>query len=201
MNLEELKAMLERGEITQEEFDQKVAELDDKGSKEKDFDIQSILQSEDFQKLIQSEVDKVRTKYSQEKKDLEKKLTEARQKNMTKDELIAERERALQESEIRQQKRELDFETINLLNEKKLPPTLLNFVSGDDLDTRKSNLENLIGIMDEFTSLKAEEKFKSQSRDLGKGNPGQGKSFNEMTVDEKIAYLEANPQEADKLLG
>lgn len=208
MTLEELKALLEAGRITQEEYDQKIKELEDdpeadkggEGDEDKeDFDIKAFLESEDFKKLLQSEVDKVRTKYSQEKKDLEKELKSLRQSNMTKEEILEQRENDIKEYELKVNKRELDFETLKKLEEKKLSSNLLGHITGDDMEAREKQIEQLETTINELASLRSEEKFKSQGRDYKEGDHKE-KNWEDMTIDERIEFAEKNPEEAEKYL-
>ena len=208
MNKEQLKALLDAGNITQEEYDTKIKELgdegDDKGGDEKkdEFNLDELLKDPAFQKVIQSEVDKVRTKYSSEKKDLEKELNELRTKNMSKEEILEEKERSLKEFEAKVKRQELDFETYKLLSEKKVDNKFFDFVKGDTVEERKESLDKLIGILDEQSSQKAEQKFKSQGREFKEsGESGDDKKWEEMTIDERIAFAETNPNEAKQYLG
>jgi len=203
MTKEELKALLDAGTITQAEYDTKLAELENKGDNKggDQIDLETILQNAEFQKLIQSEVDKVRTKYSTEKKDLEKELNDLRTKNMSKEDILKQKEETLKEYEARVKKQELDFETYKLLSEKKVDNKFFNFVKGDTVEERKESLEQLIAILDEQAAAKAEEKFKSQGRDFQQNNQQQGdKKWDEMTIDERIKFAEENPEQAKQFL-
>jgi len=150
------------------EFDQKKKEIE--GGSEKDFNIEDFLNSEDFKKIIQSEVDKVRTKHTQEKKDLETQLDELRKTNMSKEDILKEKEKSLQDYEYQLKKQKLEFETVKILEEKKLPSTMSKFVSGDDIESIKESVDSLHNYINEVSSQKSEEKFKEQGREYEKGN-------------------------------
>lgn len=174
------------------------AELETKGSEtksEQTFDINSILESPDFKKVIQAEVDRVRTKYSQEKKELEKQLQESRQKSMSKEELLAEKERTLAEFEAKVKKQSLDFETVKVLEEKKVSTKLLDFLKGDTIEERTQQLETLLSLIDAEASEKTKETFNSQGRDVKKTKDDQPviKKYSEYSVDELIQIATDNP--------
>lgn len=198
MTVEELKALLEKGEISQSEYDQKVAELQAQGSdpndkkddKKQDIDLEQILKSDALQKMIQSEVDKVRTKYVSEKKDLEKQLEELRQKDLSKEDLLKLKETNLRDFESKLKRKELDFDTVRLLEEKQLPTSILSFLPGDSIEERTEHLTKLTSIIDDFTTQKAESRFKSQGRDFEQGNKQSGSTdFQKMNPDEQISFL------------
>lgn len=202
MNKEELLKLLEAGTITQEEFDAKLDELENKDKDNKqELDLNNVMNSPEFQRLIQSEIDKVRTKYTNEKKDLEKRLNDERTKTMSKEEILQEKINEVERMKAEINRRELDFETIKLLEEKKIPSSFSKFISGDDLDSRKANLENLHTLVEEITAQKSEEKFKSQGRDFETGDTNQTKSWADMSLEERLNLAEANPAEAERLLG
>ena len=79
MNLKELLKQLEEGKITQEEFNAKAKEL-----AENDNGNQSIELSEEIKKQIQSEVDKVRTAYSNEIKKKDEEINKLKEDNKAK---------------------------------------------------------------------------------------------------------------------
>ncbi|MGF9893312.1 DUF4355 domain-containing protein [Priestia megaterium] len=200
MTVEELKALLDEGKLSQEEYDQKVAELQGQGSdpndtkdtKKQDIDLEQILKSDALQKMIQSEVDKVRTKYVTEKKDLEKQLDELRQKDLSKEDLLKLKENNLRDFETKLKRKELDFDTVKLLEEKQLPTAILSYIPGDSIEERTEHLTKLTSIIDDFTTAKAESRFKSQSRDFQQGNQQNGSTdFKKMNPDEQIAFLNA----------
>lgn len=191
MNVEQLKAKLEAGEITQEQYDQQVAELNNnKGIDEADSN--KGLSLEEVQKMIQSEVDKVRTKYVNEKKELEKKYDDLRQKDMSKEDLLKEKETSLRDYELRLKKKELDFETVRHLEEQGLPTKLLPFLNGDDIEARKEQLASLTGLIDEFVTKKTEEKFKSQGREHQQSQGESTPDLSKMSVYDRVMYQMQN---------
>lgn len=206
MNLEQLNAALASGEITQAEYDAKVANLNneggDKGGDNKgEFDLSKFMENEDFKKLIQSEVDKVRTKYSTDKKNMEKELNDLRTKNMTKEEILLEKENSLKEFEAQIKKQDLDFQTYKLLSEKKVDNKFFDYVKGDTVEERKESLDRLILLLDEQAALKAEAKFKSQGRDHNDSNDdNKDKKWEDMSIDEKIKFANDNPEASKQFL-
>lgn len=195
--MDELKQLLAEGKITQAEYDQKVAELQaqgsTEGSKTPEFDINAILESDALKKLIQSETDKVRQKYAAEKKDLEKKVDEYRQANMSKEEILAEKERNLAEFADKVKRQELDFQTVKLLEEKKLPSNLLGHVHGGSLEERTQNLSALVDIMDAYAQTKLTEKFGTQNHSFVEGK-GSKTDVSKMSISEQIKYYTENPE-------
>lgn len=195
--MDELKQLLAEGKITQAEYDQKVAELQaqgsTEGSKTPEFDINAILESDALKKLIQSETDKVRQKYAAEKKDLEKKVDEYRQANMSKEEILAEKERNLAEFADKVKRQELDFQTVKLLEEKKLPTNLLGHVHGGSLEERTNNLSALVDIMDAYAQTKLTEKFGTQNHSFVEGK-GSKTDVSKMSISEQIKYYTENPE-------
>lgn len=196
--MDELKQLLAEGKITQAEYDQKVAELQAQGSTEgstntPDFDISKILESDALKKLIQSETDKVRQKYATEKKELEKKVDEYRQANMTKEEVLAEKERNIAEFEAKVKRQALDFETVKILETQKLPTSLLTHISGGSIEERTENLSALVSIMDAYAQTKLTEKFGTQNHSFVEGK-GSKTDVSKMSISEQIKYYTENPE-------
>lgn len=209
MNLQELLKQLAAGEITQEQFDSKVEELgltedyskhkEEEEKKSKEEEEKKGLSEEEVQKMIQAAEDRIRTKYVQEKKDLEKKYDELKNQNLTAEEKLKLREDEMKEKEMAFERKELDFQTLSMLSKKKLGDEFLPFVSGSTIEERTKNLDGLLGIIDTHVETRLKKEFESQSREIDKGNSNV--DFNKMTIDEQIKYLSENPDKANSLLG
>lgn len=207
MTLEELKKLLESGEITQEEFDAKKAELEnDDETKKKDED-NSTLTIEDVKKLIQSETDKVRTEYSKKLKDAEKKAEELEKEKMSETERKEfelnklqqelERDRAALKAE------RLNNKTADLLAEKKLPSAFKSFLVGSDEETTVANIEGFAEAFNNAVKEAVDGKFKENGYKPQSGgtsvtkNPFQrGEHFN---LTEQAKLLKENPELAAQL--
>lgn len=200
MTLEELKAMLEKGEITQEEYDAKVAELkakedEEKKKKEDDEKLQKLIAD-----AVQRETDRVRTELHKKLKDREDEIENLKNEKLT-DEEKAELERKKFEDDRKEfEKNKLNYETTLYLSEQKLPAKLVSYLKGSDLEKRKEEIKNLTELMDGLVQEKVKEKFNSQSDDFNNSNNQTSVKWNEMTIDEKIAFAEENPEEAKKFL-
>jgi len=89
----------------------------------------------ELEKFIQSETDKVRTKYSQEKKALEEELLKYKPKEKSKEELELEaRIKELQEKENALAQKERELKLQETLQANNLPKELAKYIAGDDLE-------------------------------------------------------------------
>ncbi|MGF2618490.1 DUF4355 domain-containing protein [Rossellomorea vietnamensis] len=206
MTIEQLKQMLENGEITQAEFDKKVAEITDNKDKDKEkdqeIDLEKLMADEKFQeqinKMIQSSNDKIRTEYSQKLKDITDKYDTLKTEKMTDEEKLSLKQQEFEEQQRAFEKQRLNFEFVNHLSDQKLPTKLNDFVPGSDLEKKKENLEGLMAIVNEFVEVKVQEKFGSQRHDF---EPGGDKKvdFKTMSIDEKIKLAEEDFELYSKL--
>lgn len=184
MNLEQLKQQLEAGQITQEQYDAAVKELENNTQQQ----TKSITE-DDIQKMIQSATDKVRTEYSQKLKDLSTQYDTLKNEKLTDEEKLTLKEQQLAEQTRAFEQQKLDFEFVNHLSEAKLPAKLNSFIPGSDIEKKKENLTSLMEMINEFVEVKVKEKFGSQSHNPEKG--GEKKyDFGKMTIDEKIRLAE-----------
>lgn len=182
MNLEELKAKLDAKEITQEEYDQKVKELE--GSKS----FQLTDELKDFiAKQVQSETDKVRTKYTKELKDKDDKiqqLEEEMKKSLSAKDL-AEYETKQEREKYEKEKAEFieakaKFEATQMLNKYGLMDDklkYLNFVKADTTEEMELRCKVLRENINADVEKAVNERFKQNGRDIG----GSGSSADKTT--------------------
>lgn len=97
------------------------------------------LSSEEFTELekhIQSENDKIRTKYTQEKKALEDELLKYKPKDKTEQELEYESKlKELEDKQAELTKKEREYKLQETLQLNNLPKDLAKYLSGDDVET------------------------------------------------------------------
>jgi hypothetical protein len=200
MNLEQLQAMLQAGEITQEEFDAKVKELgldDDNSNKQEN----KGLTEEDIQKLIQSATDKVRSEYSKKLKDIQTQYDSLKNEKLTDEEKFQLEKQKHDEEKRAFEKQKLDYDFTRHLATEKLPVELNDFIPGSDIEKKKEKLNSLKSIIDIFVEEKVKEKFNSQGVDFNDTKKGSApKTWEQMTLDEKIKFANEFPEEARKYL-
>jgi len=132
---------------------------------------------EELAKLIQSETDKVRTKYSTEMKKLQDQLTQLQSEL---DEFT--------NKEAEFNKKMLDLETKELVSSKGLKPELAVLLTADTIEGRKAQLEVLVKAMN--LEVK-EEIIKKVGQDDPqqsnvKNNGAEGYDWNKMSYAEKV---------------
>lgn len=156
---------------------------------------------EEIQKKIQSEADKVRGKYSKEMKELKAQLEALQTAKMTDEERLAkekeEKEKLLAEREAQLLKKELDFETMSILNTKKLDKSFLNFLTGQTLEDRIEQLS----VLETHINSKIQEAVKAK---LGQDPTPSGgnndtlkvskEDFKKMSYAEKSNLFLTNPE-------
>ena len=125
-------------------------------------ELKASIAEEEVQKKIQSEADKVRSKYAKELKEMQDKLKAIEDAKLTEEEKLikekAEKEKLLAEREAQLLKKELDFDSLALLAENNLDKSFLNFLTGQTIDERKEQLNVLKGHID----LQIQEAIKSK---------------------------------------
>lgn len=90
----------------------------------------------ELEKYIQSETDKVRTKYSQEKKALEEELLKYKPKDKTDAEKALEAKiKELQDKENALLQKEREYKLQETLQANNLPKELAKYLNGDDIET------------------------------------------------------------------
>ena len=177
MNLEELKAKLDAKEITQEEYDQKVKELE--GNKNTDI---SDEMKEYIAKQIQSATDKVRTEYvkklTEKDEKIEKMQADLKQSMSAKD--LAEYENKQEKEKFEKERAEFieaksKFEATQLLNKYGLIDeglSFLNLVRAETVEEMELRCKMLKENIDNNVKRQVDERFKSSGRDItGSGSP------------------------------
>ena len=147
---------------------------------------------EELAKLIQSETDKVRTKYSKEMKKLQDQLTQLQLQSMT-DQQKAEFELKQKTDELAKKEAELnkkmlDLETKELISSKGLKPELAVLLTADTIEGRKAQLEVLVKTLNlevkEEIIKKVGQDDPEQSNVKNDGT--QGYDWNKMSYAEKV---------------
>lgn len=147
----------------------------------------------ELQKLIQSETDKVRTKYSTEMKGLQDQITQLSLQSMTAQQKAEfetkQKADALAQKEADLNKKLLDLSTKELLAGKGLKSDLAVLLTADTIEGRTSQLEVLVKAM----NLEVKEEVVKK---LGQDDPAQsnvpndskakGYDWNKMTYSEKV---------------
>ena len=156
---------------------------------------QNAVSMDDIKKLIQSEVDKVRTKYSNEKSILQKELENLKREKLTaeerrqleledKERAIAERERSLLEKENR-------LYTIKAIKAAGLDDgsdkalELVDFIISDSQEEIDERVKVFSEILNKFVSAKVDSTFKANGR-VPNGTNGHS-SNNQDESENKIA--------------
>lgn len=127
----------------------------------------------ELQKLIQSETDKVRTKYSTEMKKLQDQITQLQLSSMSAQQKAEfetkQKADALAQKEAELNKKMLDLETKELVSSKGLKPELAILLTADTIEGRKTQLEVLVKTMN--LEVK-EEIIKKIGNEPGSSNSG-----------------------------
>ena len=146
---------------------------------------------EELAKLIQSETDKVRTKYSTEMKKLQEQLTQLQLQNMNSTQKaefeLKQKTDELAKKEAELNKKMLDLDTKELISSKGLKPELAILLTADTIEGRKAQLEVLVKTM----NLEVKEEI---IKKVGQDDPQQsnvkndtkGYDWNKMSYAEKV---------------
>jgi len=145
---------------------------------------------EELAKLIQSETDKVRTKYSTEMKKLQDQLTQLQLQSMT-DQQKAEFElkqktEELAKKEAELNKKMLDLETKELVSSKGLKPELAVLLTADTIEGRKAQLEVLVKTMNLEVKEEIIKKIGNEPGSSNVKNDTKGYDWNKMSYAEKV---------------
>lgn len=203
MNLEELKRQLEAKEITQEEYDQKAKEFE--GNKGTDI---SDEMKEYIAKLIQSETDKVRTKYAKEltEKDDKIKKMEADLKQSLSAKDLAEYESKQEKEKFEKERAEFyanknKFEGTQLLNKYGLLNEELDFleflVSAETVEEMDLRCQKLKKHIDNNVKKQVDERFKTNGRDIS-GSGGASAKDTEVDFGKSLAQNRTTQTEASQ---
>ena len=222
MNKEELDRLLAAGEITQEEYNAKLAELNagQQGEKTQEQQIQELLQSDAVKSAIaaqiqtasQVEADRVRTEYAKKLKAKDAELEAERIAKMTgeeraKAELEQER-KALEEERAELHRIKIESAATTALAETALPLELKQFVIGEneqDVKNRATALAEFLkkeiqaGIDKGLEAEFAKHGYKpggSQQQSSGEKNPWSKEHFN---VTEQGRIFAKDPEKARQM--
>lgn len=150
-------------------------------------------------KLIQSETDKVRTKYSTEMKGLQDQLTVLQTSQMnasqkTEFELKAREDAiALKEAEIA--KKELDLATTNLIAGKGLKSDLSVLLTADTIEGRTAQLDVLVKAMNLEVKETIIKKVGQDDPDQSNTKPTGGYDWKKMSYAEKVALYQKDQKQ------
>lgn len=208
---EQLDEMLAKGEISQEEYNAKLKEIEDgNGDKKKDPQ-EEFINSEAFKKIlekqIQSATDRVRTEYSQKLKEQQQELEALKAAQMTEEErkeaeLKKEREAlAAERAELARLK--VENHATKILADKKLPLETLEFVAAEDEAKTTDRIDKFTELVDKLVQAKVDEEFEKHGYTPGGGssnktvvNPFAKETF---SLTEQGKLLRENPELAKKL--
>lgn len=199
--LEELKKQLEEGKLTQEEYDQKVKELDNKEPEVSD-DLKAFIE-----KQIQSATDKVRTEYAKKLAEADSKiknLEEDKKKGLTAKEL-AEYEAQKAKDEFEQRVAEFEanknkFTATQLLNKHGLLDENLSFldlIMADTDEAMELRCKKLKEHIDSKVKMQVDERFKQTGRDIG-GSGGSSAKTSEIDFGKSLAQTSTQQTEASQ---
>jgi len=146
---------------------------------------------EELAKLIQSETDKVRTKYSTEMKKLQEQLTQLQLQNMTTQQKaefeLKQKTDELAKKEAELNKKMLDLDTKALLAEKGLSSELEVLLTADTIEGRKAQLEVLVKAMNLKVKDEVVKKIGNEPGSSNvKNNGAEGYDWNKMSYAEKV---------------
>lgn len=182
----------------------------------------SFFDEEAIRKLIQSEVDKVRGKYSLELKKKDDELKKLRAEHLTAEEVtkleIAEQKLAIEEQkkELEEQRREINYEKNknfakdSIAKAKLCPNTekalrLVNSVMGDSEEEIEANIKNIAEVIEDIVSDRVDGLYKSNGRQVTRTSGNAGLSNNpwakdSMNLTEQMKIQINNPELAKKLM-
>lgn len=220
MNKEKLDALLANGSITQEEYNQMSAMLgsnegtqNQEGQEESQPKEKIDFTKDDIKKLIQSEVDKVRTKYSNEKANLQKELDKLKREKLTEDEIkqleinekektLAERERALLEKEKRLFAIKA-IKTAGLDDGSDISLELVDFVMADNEEAIATKVKTFGDLVKKFVNAEVDKRFKANGRTPNSGSTSSGNnnpfSKEHFNLTQQMQLFKDNPELAKQL--
>ncbi len=193
MKLKKLKELLEKGAITQEEYDEmaKNAEPDDppadppKNDPPKDDPPADDNQDKKLEKMIQAAVDRATNKLGNENKSLKEKLDAERKKNLSAEELkqveLQEKETELAKKEHEIKEKENRMYAIKALKKAELDDgsedtlDLVDFVLGEDETVIDIKVKALQKFAQRVAKNTTDGIYRANGREPGKGNAGGSK--------------------------
>ena len=145
---------------------------------------------EELAKLIQSETDKVRTKYSTEMKKLQDQLTQLQLQSMNSTQKaefeLKQKTDELAKKEAELNKKMLDLETKELVSSKGLKPELAILLTADTIEGRKAQLEVLVKTMNLEVKEEIVKKIGNEPGSSNVKNDTKGYDWNKMSYAEKV---------------
>lgn len=145
----------------------------------------------ELQKLIQSETDKVRTKYSQEMKGLQDQVTQLQLSSMSAQQKAEfetkQKADALAQKESELNKKLLSIDTKALLTEKGLGAELEALLTADTIEGRKAQLEVLVKTLNLQVKEEVVKKIGNEPGSSNSGTKGAADyDWNKMSYAEKV---------------
>ena len=216
MNFEKLKAMLDAGEITQEQFDAMKEAL---GLEEPKADPEGTPNNppnnpsgEELEKTIQRAVDRATNKLGNENKALREQLEKIKNEKLTDDEKkrleAEEKEKELLEREAAVKASENKMVAIKAIKKAGLDDgsetalEILDMVKGEDEESIEKNVSALKKLVDRLVKTEVEKTFKGAGRNpdpgtgsTGEENPYLPKTFN---LTKQMELERTNPELAKK---
>lgn len=142
---------------------------------------EDVLTKDYIEKMIQSEVDKVRTKYVKEIKQKDKELENYRTATMTAQEKaeyeMQELQKQLEERETTLLHKEMRGTATDLLAASELDLGFADYVIGSDVESTKQRAEAFSKLFSKALEKKIEQRFKEAGRDISFGGGSNGGAF------------------------
>lgn len=133
---------------------------------------------ESLKKMIQSEVDRVRTSYVKEKKALEAELDALRKEKMSAEQIKDFEKKQLEErltiKEHELNDREISIKARDLLTSEGLDLSFVDYVKGDTLEATEKRVKSLKVEWQKAIDKAIDDKMKGAGRDPNKGRDGTG---------------------------
>lgn len=217
MTLDELKALLEGGKITQEQFNAMAKAIDPnytpeepKGDEEEEKDDNA---QPDIEKLVQQAVDRATNKLGNEKKKLQQELDRIKREKMTDEERrqadLSDKERELAEREAELLDKENRLYAVKAIKVAGLDDgsdkalELVEFVMDSDTSKIDAKIKAFGDLVKKFVKAEVDKTFKDNGRNPNKGgnggstkNPYAKDSFN---LTEQMRLETENPELAKQL--
>lgn len=214
MTLEELKALLESGAITQEQYEAMVKQLGLEEEPETDPEPEDKSSTkEELQRMVQAAVDRATNKLGNENKKLREELEKVRKEKLTAEELKAledeEKEKDLAEREAAVKAAENKLYAIGAIKKAGLDDgsetslEILSLVNASDTADIDNNIKALKALVDKLVKAEVDKTFKNNGRNPEKGaggstedNPYMPSTFN---LTKQMELEATNPELAKKL--
>lgn len=218
MSIDELKALLDAGKITKEQFLAMAKAIDPNYTEETEPQTEPSTDPEpgpdpDIESIIQRAVDRATNKLGNDNKKLRQQLEALKKNHLTAEQAaelerkqreddLAERERALQEKENR-------LYAIKAIKEAGLddgsPMTLelVDFVLGSTEEDIDAKVKAFNGLVQKFVKAEVDKTFKKHGRDPGQGGSGAGDvnpwAKETLNITKQMILENTNPELAAKL--